>query len=262
MTRPPPERGARTTSVNRIDHRTAATAVRPRRRRPRNRRCGGGPISSHSRGFTNAAHAGAPTLGARARTNAGPGTRSGRVLLFASCEARGVVNPWVMVTAGPKHPLFLGGVYARLLATAPIDRPAFMRREVSRPRSAKTRDSPAASPTRRRSVRRRGGWPRRPAISRMRGTSHPTQRDRSRDPRFPRAGLRELRRPHPQCADLETVSVPMRARRRPTATKTPLPRGAGLGSARPACSSRPRSRTAATLQSSSAAIDRGWEAAP
>jgi hypothetical protein len=36
----------------------------------------------------------------------------GAHLRFATSEARGVVDSPVVVTAGPKHPLSFGGVYA------------------------------------------------------------------------------------------------------------------------------------------------------
>ena len=63
-------------------------------------------------------------------------------LRFASSEARGFVDPPVVVTAGPKHPLFFGGVYEPPRAARWIAGPAFARREVSWPRSAETRVSP------------------------------------------------------------------------------------------------------------------------
>ena len=47
---------------------------------------------------------------------------------LASCEARGLVDPPVVVTVGPKHPLFLGGVYEPPRAARRIAGPAFARR--------------------------------------------------------------------------------------------------------------------------------------
>ena len=86
---------------------------------------------------------------------------------FASSEARGFVDPPVVVTAGPKHPLFFGGVYEPSRAARWIAGPAFARREVSWPRPAETRVSPrAGKPDNERAHplgdEREGGWPPRP----------------------------------------------------------------------------------------------------
>jgi hypothetical protein len=90
-------------------------------------------------------------------------------LIFASCEARGPIDSPVAVTVGPKHPLFLGGVYEPLRAGRWIAGPALALREVSWSRSAQTRDSPGARPAA--TSARSSAWPttRRPASSREQG---------------------------------------------------------------------------------------------
>jgi hypothetical protein len=71
-----------------------------------------------------------------------PGERSaGRDLdrrAVATSESFHAVGPDVAVAFSLKHPLSLGSGYARPLATATSVAPAFTRREVSWPRSAKT----------------------------------------------------------------------------------------------------------------------------
>ena len=74
---------------------------------------------------------------ARSSVSASVAGNSRLPLVFASCETAGVVDPPVVVTVGPKHPLSFGGVYEQPRAArwSPTG-PAFARREVSRPISA------------------------------------------------------------------------------------------------------------------------------
>jgi hypothetical protein len=74
-------------------------------------------------------------------------TPPGASLGLANCEACRVVYPSVDPAVSPEAPLFVGGVYEQRRAAGRIVGPAFIRREVSRPRSVVPRISPVARPT-------------------------------------------------------------------------------------------------------------------
>ena len=61
-----------------------------------------------------------------------------------SSQPRAVAGTLVGVTASPKDPLFIGGVYEQLRAARAVRDPGFVQRDVSRQGSAETRVSPQA----------------------------------------------------------------------------------------------------------------------
>jgi hypothetical protein len=79
-----------------------------------------------------------------AEQNQGHPANGASALFVASSEARGLVGPPVVVTVGPKHPLFDCGVHEPPRPARRVTGPAFARREVAWPRSAETRVSPYA----------------------------------------------------------------------------------------------------------------------
>ncbi len=123
----------------------------------------------------------------------------GSDLLFASSETRRVVDPPVVVTTGSKHPLSFGGMYEQPRTARRIAGPAFARREVSWPRSAETRVSPAARPAA--TSARASSWPTAPRTSKFAnaGPHNPARRERSWASQISDAGLASLLDPHPLC---------------------------------------------------------------
>ena len=80
----------------------------------------------------------------RASTDAGLRRAEATRLLIANLANPRIVGRSVVAITGLKHLLLLGGVYAQLRATGAMRGPAFMRREVSWPRSAAPCCSPQA----------------------------------------------------------------------------------------------------------------------